>query len=645
MVVLVDISDLRSLESRYEIKKKVGEGGMAAVFSAQDRILDRTVAIKVLSGCANGGSLMRFQREAQALSELHHRNFVEVYDFGVIEKSTNAFLVMELVQGVSLDDLLSQKGSLSTLEVISLAIGITTAMEHAHERGLVHRDLKPSNIMIKDCDRLEDLKILDFGISKFGDDRGQDLTSSGGFLGTPLYMSPEQATNSADVTNKTDLYSLGCILYECVSGTPPFVGKSPAETIALHLSARPVPLTASGGEDSLEGRLYKVILGLLGKEPGYRYGSMARLKEALLDWQDEEQNSDIPAVAVQPENRRAKKLAPALTVLAILLASALYVVFMVQSRRPENHSVAPQDEVTHQKIWDRVSNEYAIYILGIKKKSKKHAPELESLKWYQALSQDDFTNDPRRPLGVAFDAPKPCLSIEFDAPAEIWAQIGQLKLTGLRLKSEKSVDTFIIDEVAKIQSLECLVLKNQGTMTKAELKKLTQLRNLKVIDFRDYELPRDSAPTIVSAWPELSVLILSGTKLRGSDHIAAQLSKLKKLRKLGVQELELTDADLKQLSVLESLEKLELQGNNGITKKGLNELSRLKKLGTISRDLIVPITSREQSAFNESREKLGLKPVKFDGQAPDELKSNMSLSKDAWKKTLEEQSIKDLIGR
>ncbi len=644
---MVDISDLRSLESRYEIKKKVGEGGMAAVFSAQDRILDRVVAIKVLSGYADDGSLIRFQREARALSELRHRNFVEVYDFGVLANSNNAFLVMELVQGVSLSELLRGRETLSTSEVIALGIGITTAMQHAHERGLVHRDLKPSNIIILNSDNLEELKILDFGISKFDDERSQGLTALGCFVGTPLYMSPEQATNSADVTNKTDLYSLGCILYECVAGTPPFVGKSPAETIALHLSVRPEPLTASGGKDSLEARMYKVILGLLEKEPAYRYGSMERLKEALLDWQEEDCEREIPAAdTIRPEKFNLKKLTPIFIVAVIvLIPAALIAAFTIKSSNPETLLVVPAKEVSHEKILEHENNEYAMYILGIKKgKSKENEHEIELLDWYQTHSPDDFT-DGKSPLGATFDERKRCLSIEFDAPVDIWTKIGRLNLTGLRLRSEKSITSLAIDEIAKIQNLECLVLKKQGTMTKAELKKITQLRNLKVIDFREYKLPGESAPTIAAAWPELRALILSGTKLRGSDDIAAQLSKLKKLRALGVQELELTDSDLKQLSTLESLERLEIEGNSGITKKGLNELVGMKKLATISLDLAVPITSRERVAFNANREILGLKPIKFDGQSPDEIQSNMSRSKDDWKKMFDEQNIDDLVGR
>jgi hypothetical protein len=244
---------------QYQILQELGRGGMAVVYRAYQPSLERRVAIKVLPPelTFDRAFVERFQREARAAAHLNHPNIVTIHDVGQAEGAH--FIVMELIEGPSLTDLLRQRGALSPEQAGQIVSQIASALDYAHQRGFVHRDIKPGNILLA-SDRAA--KLTDFGIVKPSE--GTRLTQTGALLGTPAYMSPEQARGSA-IGHATDIYSLGIVTYEMLSGRVPFSGPTMA---VLHAHVYDPPDLSV-----IPGTLRPVMAKALAKDPGARYGS------------------------------------------------------------------------------------------------------------------------------------------------------------------------------------------------------------------------------------------------------------------------------------------------------------------------------------------------------------------------------------
>lgn len=273
----------------YTVMELLGAGGMGEVYKAHDQRLDRHVAIKFLSHriAEDAASLERFTEEARAASALNHPNICTVHDVG--DHQGRPYLVMELLEGQSLKDRLA--GSpLPVQELASIARQVCAALQTAHDKGIVHRDIKPANIFITHGDRV---KVLDFGLAKRGGEstppapeaspRDVTLTASGAIMGTLAYMSPEQAVGER-VGARTDIFSLGVVLYETATRRPPFRGKTPAGILGSILTESPAKPSSINAE--VPARLDRVILKALEKDPANRYQSAAELSADFAQWQD-----------------------------------------------------------------------------------------------------------------------------------------------------------------------------------------------------------------------------------------------------------------------------------------------------------------------------------------------------------------------
>ncbi|NLG85801.1 MAG: protein kinase [Firmicutes bacterium] len=261
------------LAERYELVEKIGEGGMAVVYKARCTYLDRWVAIKVLRDqyASNPEFLDRFQREARAAARLAHPNIVSIYDVG--EDQGRHFIVMEYVQGENLKDYLRSHGPLSPHKVAQVGQQVATALAHAHCRGIIHRDIKPHNLLITPEGQV---KVTDFGIARAA--AASSLTETGMVLGSVHYFSPEQARGEA-VDARSDIYALGVVLYELLTGQLPFEGDSPIAVALRHLDSEPRDLTELCPQ--VPEDLKQIIMKAMAKNPVDRYQTAGELSLAL----------------------------------------------------------------------------------------------------------------------------------------------------------------------------------------------------------------------------------------------------------------------------------------------------------------------------------------------------------------------------
>ncbi len=322
------------IDGRYELEELVGSGGMSNVFRAHDRLLERTVALKILHEqfTRDEDYVERFRREARAVAQLAHPNIVTVIDRG--EQDGRQFIVFEYIHGQNLKEL-SAGGPLDVREAIGLALQVARALSFAHERGLVHRDVKPQNVLLNDDGQA---KVTDFGIARSLDVHG--VTQTGTVLGTSDYIAPEQARGQ-QVDPKTDIYSLGAVLYELLTGEVPFKGDNFVAVAMRHVNEPPPSVLDRRPDCPL--RLDLAIQRAMAKDPEERFASMdefcAELEACLaeLDGRGDEGATMIvpPPPRQQSAKQRRERRIPWMPILLVLLAALLVAggAYLLTARR------------------------------------------------------------------------------------------------------------------------------------------------------------------------------------------------------------------------------------------------------------------------------------------------------------------------
>ena len=284
----------QKIDGRYQIIRTIGEGGMANVYLAYDTILDREVAVKVLRGdlASDEKFVKRFQREAKAASSLNHPNIVEMYDVG--EDNGNYFIVMEYIDGKTLKSLIKKRGALSLSETVDIMMQLTSAIACAHDSYLIHRDIKPQNVLILEDGRV---KITDFGIAIAMN--SAELTQTNSVMGSVHYLPPEQA-NGSGATIKSDIYSLGILMYECLTGKLPFKGENAVE-IAIKQMKEKIPSLCAQNE-LIPQSIENIVLKACAKNPKNRYDSVSEMYEDLKTALSDERKKEKRVVYKYPEN-------------------------------------------------------------------------------------------------------------------------------------------------------------------------------------------------------------------------------------------------------------------------------------------------------------------------------------------------------
>src|SRR5690242_2847883 len=272
-----------TLADRYAVEREVGRGGMATVYLAQDRKHDRQVAVKLLHpDLAASLGPDRFLREIQIAARLQHPHILPLYDSGRTGGQADGrpdvlYYVMPFVEGESLRDRLNHEGQLPVEDAVKIGRDIAAALDYAHRHGVVHRDIKPENVMLHEGEAL----VADFGIAKAVSAAGGDqLTQTGVAVGTPTYMSPEQAAGDAEPDGRSDVYSLGCMLYEMLAGDPPFTGPT-AQAVITRRFVELAPLLRTARPTAPEG-VEQVVARALARVPADRFATAAQFAQALV---------------------------------------------------------------------------------------------------------------------------------------------------------------------------------------------------------------------------------------------------------------------------------------------------------------------------------------------------------------------------
>ncbi len=276
------------IEGKYSIVRMIGEGGMGAVYEGENLRIRRKVAIKVLhAGVAEStDAVSRFQREAQAAGQIGSDHIVEVIDLGVLPDG-DYFMVMEFLQGESLGARLERKGRLGPRELAPVALQLLEGLSRAHGAGIIHRDLKPDNVWLVShkAGVADFVKILDFGISKFspvGGGEQMSMTRTGSVMGTPYYLSPEQAKGGRGVDQRSDIYAVGVILYQCVAGRVPYDAETFNELLFKIVLEAPPELREIAPD--VDAAFAAIVAKAMAREPAHRFQSCAEMAEAMAEW-------------------------------------------------------------------------------------------------------------------------------------------------------------------------------------------------------------------------------------------------------------------------------------------------------------------------------------------------------------------------
>ncbi len=273
------------LAEHYKILSVIGHGGMGVVYKAKHDTMDRFVAIKMLQSqhVRDGNAIRRFRQEAKAASRLSHPHVITIHDFGM-SPNGQPYIVMDYIEGMGLDAIIKKDGKVGVDRSVKIFAQACDALAHAHEQGIVHRDLKPSNIMLIETEDEKDfVKIVDFGVAKlipFSGEESQRLTQTGEVCGSPIYMSPEQCMGHK-LDARSDIYSMGVMIYESITGELPLLGNTMVDTMNKHLTESAKPFSVIRPDLYIPERIEKVVFKALEKDPKNRQQSMTELKQEL----------------------------------------------------------------------------------------------------------------------------------------------------------------------------------------------------------------------------------------------------------------------------------------------------------------------------------------------------------------------------
>jgi serine/threonine protein kinase len=517
----------------YEFLGTIGSGGMGVIYKARQVILNKFVAIKTLHPhLSSPSAFRRFQIEGQATSLLKHPFIVSVHDFGMT-KSGQTFMIMDFIDGETLDALLRRIGQLDEAHFLNIFIDVCDALAHAHARSVIHRDIKSSNIMIVRGDTgKEEIRIMDFGIAKLVSDSensASQVTKTGEVIGTATCMSPEQA-RGGKVDHRSDLYALGCVMYECFASAPPFVGHNALETMLMHLEKKPLSIKEASMGHVVDPRIEKIIFCLLEKDPDHRYQSMLDLKHDLENLRNTRLYGEWIGATITP----SKQVQSSVKTWQVATIIGALIVTCVAFTGP----LLSQLKIQHKAADNQVSSEAAPAV----------SPVVS-----QPLDRNQSSNQMTRRADSYIlpfmKMPAPEIMIKPGLQSQLDNHDNTVKANGYL---EDILDSDLVVFKGDHPDTQVVDLNGARKVTDEGLKNLRDLRltelNIRETAARDFDW--------ISNQLELKRLSISVSKVspRGFKNIG----KLRDLRRLEIDKTEFSDSDVDSLIDLANLEVLNI---------------------------------------------------------------------------------------
>lgn len=581
---------------RYRIIRQIGAGGMGVVFEAEDQLLNNTVAIKTIKkGIFSGEHIMRFDREAKALAALNHPNLVALYVFGVTDDN-EPYMVMRLESGVPLSELI-EKERIPLKKAIQILIQICQAMQHAHDRSVLHRDLKPSNILVRDLDTdRPNAVVIDFGVAMVDQGSAIDsLTKTGMFVGTPAFMSPEQVKGQ-EIDCRSDIYSLGCIMFQALTGLTPFTAPSTLEVLGRKISKRAPSINSAVPGLTYSTRLEEIVQKCLELSASDRYSSMLELKNDL-EHLGERETAEMQTTSANSilSSKRIRQVI-LIAILILLPMSFALLMFGEQPRTVVSQS-EPKREV--ERIQSKpLSEDLALHFDDDSTSQRgsyvfiDHKPIRLSSIGAESTALDLVQN---------YSRDRPPRSLKFRNSAitgKLFEKCKNLPIVRLDIVG-CSIDDAGIRSLSGLQQLESLeISSNAEVIAPAALRSLKDLTNLKVLKIDDCNFdashvvelaklnhlehldlsnnPRldDDCTETLSKMSNLIGLAVNNTHISGDG--LKKIVKNKRLKALSLKGLIIGDNDALSLVKLK-LESLNVEAT-AITDKGLEALGKIKTL-------------------------------------------------------------------
>ena len=634
------------IDEKYRVIDVLGIGGMGIVYRVEQLSLNSERALKTIPTDKLGDNAwQRFQREAKAACRLEHSSLVKVFDFGLLETVT-PYYVMEIVQGQTLSARIKIKGTLTLEQCLSVFIPCALGLAYAHDKMIVHRDMKPANIMFSEDTngKITDVKILDFGIAKLVSDENltNALTKPGEVIGSPHFMSPEQSLG-AKVDARSDIYSLGCCMFEALTGLPPFIAKNAVQVIMMHQSSPPPSLAQTAPDKTFSNSIEQVIRVMLGKNPDYRYQSMDDLAQDLILIKSGKQPRFAQAqekLSEQESNlTRANPAAKVITPITVSLEKVVAKLTPKSSElddRGNEISDNTLDKLSESqtittRVWKRFNYHAlvlaAILITGTIRILFELRPNQPAIKITKnstnpnpanasreplVLSSEPFSRSSQLPTGqkvIVFDFPKEVslgtissLNGEHIIEAQGEVTIPEGELIRFRPSRDFMKHTELFRKF-KANQIGDLDLSNRLTLTNEDLANIKHLVNIHKLDLRDSNFtPRGF--TYLYGMKDLTELNVTNTDI--NDEALANLPALRHLEVLEARELNHTsttikaiagstrlhkltlsnsaidDNALKLIGKNHNLEYLSLSENPAITANGVKYLADLKRLGHLN---------------------------------------------------------------
>lgn len=593
---------------RYQVIEEIGRGGMGLVYRCRDLKLDKDVAVKVVAWSFNDDDAARFHMEARLLAQLSHPNILTVLDFGYSDDGT-LFLVTDMVSGRSLDRLIAENGAFEALDAVPIFVQILEGIAHAHAGGILHRDIKPSNIMLVERDNNPPLAIiLDFGLGKLMAE-DQRLTRTGAMLGSPPYMSPEQASGKS-VDERSDIYSMGCLIFETLTGRKPFEGQNVHATMLMQVQKAPPTLGEIAGDRQFAPELEVIVARCLAKVPDDRFQSALELRSALLEYVEADRarsSSLVSGVHAISGVYKLINISPRVsrTILVVAVIAAGLIAYGVmqtagnlKGTRPDRPEGPDLSDFSEQAIMK--SDEARALPPVIEHKPEQNR---ESEMWQSPSGTN--CSDAEYLEFVLKEKPEDLkitgegvtdAALAGIARSEARATISGLKIVGTGLSDSA------LAAIAGLPSLEELVIEGAKNVTDQGIEHLVDCPRLSALELRGLSLTDDCLEYLGkrTGLQSLSILdcrdmkgkglsklahlnILNTLSLRGSGIVSRNLREtvaIPNLMTLDISDLDIRDDDLAALSRLR-LVHLNLASNQRLTDRGLYSLYPMTSLVTL----------------------------------------------------------------